>query len=68
MVAGRDTEPGVAVDDARERFVTEMSASSAATRPAPTAGPWIAETIGFEQSMMLVTRSRASRSTRVRTA
>ena len=45
-----------------------MSARRATTSPAPTAGPWIAETIGLEQSMTLWTRSRASRSTRVRTA
>ena len=47
---------------------TEMSASSAATSPAPTAGPWIADTTGFEQSMRFMTRSRASRMTRVRVA
>ena len=42
------------------------SASSAATRPAPTAGPCTADTIGFEQSMTLTTRSRASRIVRRR--
>ena len=48
------------------RPTTETSASSAATSPAPTAGPWIADTIGFEQSMTLTTRSRASRIVRRR--
>ena len=31
------------------RPATEMSASSATASPAPTAGPWIADTIGLEQ-------------------
>ena len=44
------------------RAATETSASRPTTRPAPTAGPWIADTIGLEQSMTLWTRSRASRS------
>jgi hypothetical protein len=50
------------------RAATEMSASSATTSPAPTAGPWIADTIGFEQLMTFMTMSRASRMTRVRAA
>ena len=32
-----------------ERATTEMSASIPTTRPAPTAGPWMADTMGFEQ-------------------
>jgi len=40
--------------------------ASARFIPAPTAGPCIADTIGFEQLMTLKTRSRASRMTRVR--
>ncbi len=51
-----------------ERAAMDTSASSATTRPAPTAGPWMAETTGFEQSTTPQTRSRASRSTRVRAA
>ena len=35
------------------RPATEISASMATTRPAPTAGPWIAETIGLLQLMTL---------------
>ena len=35
------------------RATTDTSASSAATRPAPTAGPCTADTIGFEQSITL---------------
>ena len=35
------------------RAAIEMSASSPATRPAPTAGPCIAETMIFEQLIML---------------
>ncbi len=31
------------------RPAMEMSASMPTTSPAPTAGPWIAETTGFEQ-------------------
>ena len=68
MVAGGDPQPGVAVDDLGRRATTETSARTAATRPAPTAGPCMAETIGLEQSSTLYTRSRASRITRVRTA
>ena len=47
------------------RPTTDTSASSAATSPAPTAGPWMADTIGVEQSMRFTTRSRASRITRM---
>jgi hypothetical protein len=36
-----------------DRVAIEMSASSAAASPAPTAGPWIADTIGFEQLITL---------------
>jgi hypothetical protein len=50
------------------RPATDTSASSAHTSPAPTAGPWIADTIGFEQLMTLLTMSRASRRVRVRAA
>ncbi len=50
------------------RATTDTSARMPATSPAPTAGPWIADTIGLEQLMTLKTRSRASRMTRVRTA
>ena len=50
------------------RAAIEMSARRATTSPAPTAGPWIADTIGFEHSMTLRTRSLASCNTLVRTA
>ena len=46
------------------RAAIETSASRPATSPAPTAGPWIADTIGFEQSITFRTMSRASRITR----
>ena len=36
-----------------ERATTEMSASMPTTSPAPTAGPWMAETIGLEQLITL---------------
>ena len=39
--------------DSRLRVAIEMSARSAATSPAPTAGPWMADTTGFEQLMTL---------------
>jgi hypothetical protein len=51
-----------------ERPATDTSARIPATSPAPTAGPCRADTTGLEQLMTLNTRSRASRSTRVRTA
>ena len=47
---------------------TDTSARMPATRPAPTAGPWMAETMGFEQLMTLKTRSVRVRMTRVRVA
>ena len=48
------------------RPTTDTSASSAATSPAPTAGPCTADTIGVPQSMRFTTRSRASRMVRSR--
>src|SRR5579884_2498713 len=48
------------------RPATEMSASKATTRPAPTAGPRIAETTGLSKLTILSTRSRASRMMRIR--
>ncbi|COX12461.1 Uncharacterised protein [Mycobacterium tuberculosis] len=48
------------------RPATEMSASSATTRPAPTAGPRIADTTGLSKLTRLSTRSRASRMMRSR--
>ena len=50
------------------RATTDTSARRPATSPAPTAGPWMADTIGLAQLMTLNTRSRASRRIRVRTA
>ena len=47
-----------------DRATTDTSASRAATSPAPTAGTWMAETIGFDQAITLRTRSRAYRMTR----
>ena len=48
------------------RPTTEMSARIPATRPAPTAGPCIADTIGLLHPITLNTRSRASRMARRR--
>jgi hypothetical protein len=53
VVARGDAQPRVAVDDLRVRAAIGMSASSPATRPAPTAGPCSALTIGLSQLMTL---------------
>ena len=53
MVARRDAQLRVPVDDSRAGVAIEMSASSPTASPAPTAGPVIAETIGLEQSITL---------------
>jgi hypothetical protein len=45
----------------------DVEIAGAAARPAPTAGPRIADTIGFSQEIMLRTRSRDSFRTRDRT-
>jgi hypothetical protein len=53
VIAGGDAKAGMPSMIFADRAAIEMSANNAAASPAPTAGPWIALTIGFEQLMML---------------